>query len=135
MSEIYHQTSHLTVLIDRVKKDEQQLNYATKEHLVNLAKFILTWPGKFSKSEYDESIRILAQYHLASLAAPKVGWKLIQKELARSYKARCKRCGLPITNRTSLLFGHGPVCRRKLGLENKHALEERPAKEVCSTYG
>jgi hypothetical protein len=111
------ETTHLSVLLRRVRDDETGFGYASKEHLVNIAECILSWPGKYSKNEYDEAVRILAKYHLAKLAARRHGQKLIEKELARPYKARCRRCGLPITNPASLAAGHGPVCRRKLGIQ------------------
>lgn len=112
--------SHLTILINRVKEDEQQFGYASKEHLINIAEYILSWPGKYSPIEHQNAIALLAHYYMAQLANihpkyRKQSWTLIQKELNKAYKARCQRCGLPITNETSLRFGHGPVCRKKLG--------------------
>jgi hypothetical protein len=111
--------SHLTTLMNRVREDEEQFNCATKEHLINLAEYILTWPGKYSDAEYDEAIKILANYHLAPLACKVkgLGWELIEKELALPYTHRCRRCGMPITNLLSVETGHGPVCRKKLGIK------------------
>ena len=108
------ETGHLSTLLQRVRDDETGFGYASKEHLITIAEYILSWPGKYSKNEYDEAIRILAKYHLAKLAARRHGWKLIEKELARPYKARCRRCGLPISNAISLQTGHGPTCRKRL---------------------
>ena len=107
---------HLTTLLGRVREDEELFHYARKEHLINLAEYILSWPSKFSKSEYNEAIRVLANYHLAPLAGRRRGWDLIQRELEKPYRARCRRCGLPISNRVSLTTGYGHVCRRKLGI-------------------
>ena len=107
---------HLTTLLQRVYEDEAVFNHVRKEHLVNLAEYILSWPSKFSKNEYGEAIKVLATYHLAPLAGRRHGWKLIQKELEKPYRARCRRCGLPISNRVSLTTGYGHVCRRKLGI-------------------
>jgi hypothetical protein len=112
----------LSDLIQRVHDDETR-NYATKEHLVDLAAFILTWPGKYTREEYDQAIQILASYHLGHLPTQRHGWKLIEKELARPYQARCQRCGLLISNTVSLQTGHGPVCRRKLGISGSQAKE------------
>jgi hypothetical protein len=116
--------SHLSTLINRVKEDEQQFNYATKDHLVNLAEYILSWPGKYSKNEYDEAIKILAKYHLAHLASRKHGWKLIAKEISRPYERRCARCGYPISSKISLATGYGAVCRRKLGITKNNTKQE-----------
>jgi hypothetical protein len=107
---------HLTTLLRRVREDEAVFNHVRKEHLINLAEYILSWPSKFSKSEYYEAIRVLANYHLAPLAGRRRGWDLIQRELEKPYRARCRRCGLPISNRVSLTTGYGHVCRRKLGI-------------------
>ena len=108
---------HLTTLLKRVREDEELFHYARKEHLINLAEYILSWPSKFSESEYDQAIEILATYHLARLASRRQGWDLIQKELEKPYRARCRRCGLPISNKVSLSVGYGHVCRKKIGVE------------------
>jgi hypothetical protein len=84
---------------------------------VNLAEFILSWPGKYSKFEYDEAVRILAKYHLAKLAARRHGQKLIEKELQKTWERRCSRCGYPISNKISVKTGFGPICRRKLAVQ------------------
>jgi hypothetical protein len=122
------ETGHLSVLIERVRNDEATFGYVSKEHLINLAEYILSWPGKYSKSEYGEAIRILATYHLAHLAGKRHGWKFIACELAKPYKARCRRCGLPISAEISLATGYGHVCRRKLGIRlerSRGQLEEQ----------
>jgi len=113
--------SHLSTLIKRVKEDEQQFGYARREHLINIAEYILS-SHDYTPIEYQNAIAVLAHYHLAQLANiypkyRKQSWKLIQIELEKKYKASCHRCGLPITNETSLRFGHGPVCRKKLGIK------------------
>jgi hypothetical protein len=128
MNETSYLSIHLSTLIAKVREDEQQFGYATKEHLINIAEYMISWPSKYSQEEYSQAIRLLAQYHLAKLAnlSPRrriMTWRLINKELAKPYKARCRRCGLPMTNPVSLAAGHGPVCRRKLGLQNKPVRE------------
>jgi hypothetical protein len=110
------ETGHLSALLQRVRNDETGFGYASKEHLINIAEYILSWPGKYSKNEYVEAVKVLAGYHLAHLASRCRGWKFVEAELAKPYRARCRRCGLPITNPASLATGHGPICRRKLGI-------------------
>jgi hypothetical protein len=117
--------SHLSTLIERVRADEATFNYATKEHLINIAEYILTWPNRYSRSEYDQAIQTLAFYHMAPLAARRIGWQLIEKELAKSYVARCRRCGVPISSKVSLAVGYGHVCRKKLGIIAKDPLLSR----------
>ena len=112
-------TSHLSTLIQRVHDEELKLGYARKESLIDLAEFILSWPGKYCRLEYDEAIRVLAGYHLAHLAnrlRPGKAWKLINVELAKPYTTRCRRCGKPLKNPISLAVGYGHVCRKKLGI-------------------
>jgi hypothetical protein len=106
----------LSVLIERVTADEANLGHATKEHLINIAEYILSWPGKYTKVEYDCAIAILAKYHLAHLASKRHGLKWVQIELDKKYKARCGRCGLPISSKVSLRIGYGHVCRKRLGI-------------------
>jgi hypothetical protein len=118
------EASHLSTLIQRVRDDETVFSYAKKEHLINVAEYILSWPGKYCEKEYSEAIRVLAHYRLAKLANrhPKFrqqSWKLIAKELDKKYIGRCRRCGLVLTNPISLEAGHGPVCRRKLGISGE----------------
>ena len=119
---------HLSTLIQRVKDEETSLGYARKETLVNVAEFILSWPSRYSREEYEGGIKVLARYHLAHLAnrlRPAKAWKLINAELAKSYKGRCARCGKALTNPVSLEFGHGPTCRKKLGISSKPSLTNR----------
>jgi hypothetical protein len=106
----------LAVLISRVREDEKLSNSARKEHLINLAEFILSWSSKYTRAEYDQAVALLAKYHLAHLASKRHGLKWIQTELDKKYKARCGRCGLPISSKVSLAVGYGHVCRRKLGI-------------------
>lgn len=118
------QIGHLSTLIKRVHDEELSLGYVRKESLIDVAQYVLSWPSKYSQEEYSEAIRLLARYHLAKLAnlSPRhriMTWRLINRELAKPYKARCRRCGLPISNPVSLATGHGPVCRRKLGVQPK----------------
>ena len=112
--------SHLTVLINRVREDENAFGYVTKEHLINLAEYIVSWQNYF-KSEYDEAIQILAHYHLAHLASQNHihARKWIQQELEKAWLTRCKRCGLPISAKVSILTGYGHICRKKLGIAAK----------------
>lgn len=117
------ETSHLFVLVQRVLDDETRLGYATKEHLINVCEFILSWPGRYGWEEYSEAIKLLARYHLAKLANiyhsyRSTCWRLINAELAKPYVGRCRRCGLAISNPVSLATGHGEVCRRKLGISS-----------------
>jgi hypothetical protein len=107
--------SHLSTLISQVKSDEESLGYVYKERLISMAEYILSYPRKYYKAEYDEAIKVLAKYHLAHLAERRHGWKFITAELAKVYVARCKRCGRPISSKVSLATGYGHVCRRKLG--------------------
>jgi hypothetical protein len=129
MTETVEAPSHLLTLITRVKEDEEKFGFAVKEDLIDIAQYLLSWRGKFSGQEYSEAIKTLAKYHLAKLAnlSPRrriMTWRLINRELAKPYKARCRRCGLPLSNPVSLEAGHGPVCRRKLGITKKPAQEE-----------
>jgi len=129
---------HLSTLIQRVRDDETQLGYATKEHLINLAEFILSWPGRYGRQEYSEAIKLLAHYHLAKLANiyhsfRSTSWRLINAELVKQYVGRCRRCGLPISNTVSLETGHGPVCRRKLGISSSRQEGLKKIPELVKT--
>jgi len=117
--------THLSTLILRVKNDEESLGYATKEHLINLVEYIVSWQ-RYTKQEYITAIEILAFYHLAQLASKNRihARKFIAEELAKTYEARCKRCGLPISSKASLKTGHGIICRRKLGITANDKKEE-----------
>lgn len=121
--------SHLSILIERVKMDESSLGYTTKEHLINIAEYILSWPGKYGKSEYDQAIATLAKYHLALLASKRHGSKRIEAELEKNYSARCGRCGLPISSKVSLAVGYGIICRRKLGMTSRKTLMDLRSSE------
>jgi len=125
MSSCKPEPGHLSVLVQRVRDDEIRLGYSTKEHLIDVCEFILSWPGRYGREEYSEAIKILTYYHLAKLANihsyRSTRWRLINAELAKPYVGRCRRCGLQISNPVSLATGHGKVCRKKLGIINKEA--------------
>jgi len=107
--------SHLTTLICRVIADEKAFGYAEKEHLINLAEYILSWHD-YSKQEEREAVALLAKYRLAKLANKhnkQRSLQLIQRELDASWQRRCARCGLTISSEKSLETGLGSVCRRK----------------------
>jgi len=110
--------THLSTLIQRVCDDENSLAYVTKEHLVNLAEYIVGWQNRYTQAEYHVAIQILAHYHLAHLASINHAHarKYIAQELDKAWTARCKRCGLPISAKVSILTGYGHICRRKLGI-------------------
>ena len=115
------ETGHLSVLVQRVRDEETSLGYARKETLVNVAEFIVSWTGKYGRQEYSEAIKLLEGYHLSKLANVYHSFRstcrrFIAAELAKSYKGRCARCGKPLSNPLSLEFGHGPTCRKKLGI-------------------
>jgi len=131
--------SHLSTLINRVREDEVSLGYATKEHLVNIAEYLLSWRGKFSGQEYSEAIKTLAKYHLAKLANIhpchiKKTYKQIEQELSKKYVGRCMRCGLPISNPVSLAAGHGPICRKKLGFKTAESEEPRYPRQTIPPF-
>jgi hypothetical protein len=116
------ETAHLSTLISRVHEEENSLGYTRKESLIAIAELILS--GRYSKEEYSRAIQILAHYNLAKLANihhsyRSTCWRLINAELAKPYKGRCARCGKPLTNPISLEFGHGPICRQKLGISTR----------------
>lgn len=103
-------------LLERVREEENR-GYVQKQTLLDLAKYILG--SQIWTPEHTAIIKILAQYHLAKLANihPRYrakSWQLIAIEEAKPYAARCRRCGLPITNKVSLATGKGPICRKKL---------------------
>ena len=107
--------SHLSTLILRVLADEERFGYATKDNLINLAEYILSWRD-YTKEEEREAVALLAKYRLAKLADKydrQRSLQLIQKELDASWTRRCSRCGLPISSEKSLETGYGSVCRRK----------------------
>ncbi|MGA2767977.1 MAG: DUF6011 domain-containing protein [Candidatus Bathyarchaeia archaeon] len=115
---------HLSVLVQRVHDDETRLGYASKEHLIDVCEFILSWPGRYGRVEYSEAIKLLAHYRLAKLANVYHSYRgtcrrLIEAERAKPYFGRCRRCGKTISNPISLAFGHGPICRKKLGIHEK----------------
>jgi hypothetical protein len=106
-------------LLELVYAQEREEGCARKQTLIDLAKYILG-SGEWSPA-HTEIIQVLARYHLAKLANihplhRRQSWKLIAAEEAKPYIARCRRCGLPIWNKTSVAVGHGPVCRRKIGI-------------------
>lgn len=121
---------HLSILVRRVRDDETRLGYATKEHLIDVCEFVLSWPGRYGREEYSEAIKTLAHYHLAKLANIYHSYRntcrrLINAELAKPYVGRCRRCGRPISNPVSLATGHGEVCRKKLGIKLSKEKESR----------
>lgn len=119
--------SHLSILIQRVRDDEAAFGYATKEHLINLAEYILSWHD-YSRGEEQEAIALLAKYRLAKLADKyhrQKSWQLIQRELNASWTRRCSRCGLPISSEKSLETGFGSVCRRKVCFEPELEVKTR----------
>jgi hypothetical protein len=106
-------------LLDLVRAQEREEGCAHKQTLIDLAKYILGSTGW--SPAHTEIIKVLARYHLAKLANihplhRRKSWKFIALEEAKPYVARCMRCGLPIWNKLSVAMGHGPVCRRKLGI-------------------
>lgn len=107
--------SQLLSLILSVKEDEQRFGYATKTHLINIAEYIASNYGKYTKEEYVNAIILLAKYHMAPLADRIRGKKLIAAEKSKTYEARCSRCGAVITSKKSLATGLGVDCRKKLG--------------------
>jgi hypothetical protein len=120
-------TGQLSALIQRVHDDETTCGYATKEHLIDVCEFIVSWRGRYSRAEYSEALKLLAHYHLARLANIYHSYRstcrrLINAELAKPYVGRCRRCGLPLKNPVSVEFGHGPVCRKKLGISSARSL-------------
>ncbi|MCW4048070.1 MAG: hypothetical protein NWE99_11020 [Candidatus Bathyarchaeota archaeon] len=118
--------SHLSTLIQRVRDDEAAFGYAEKEHLINLAEYIVTWRD-YSKLEEREAVAILAKYRLWKLADKyhrQKSLQLIQQELAKPWTRRCARCGLPISSEKSLRTGFGSVCRRKVCGEESKKLEK-----------
>ena len=113
----------LTALLDRVKQDEQHYPCATKQHLLDVARYINTHQISidYTKEEYQKAVEVLTWYHLAKLASISFSGKgyvrsRIEKEQARNYMARCARCGLPLSARESVEAGLGQVCRRKIGV-------------------
>ncbi|MGD0072127.1 MAG: DUF6011 domain-containing protein [Candidatus Bathyarchaeia archaeon] len=112
------ESSHLSMLLDRVRGEEVSLGYARKESLIDIAEHMLSWNDS-AKEEEREAIALLAKYHLATLANKhpkfiKKSWVLIRQELAKPYEARCCRCGAVITAKKSLETGLGSVCRKKV---------------------
>lgn len=118
-------TSHLTVLIGRVLIQEENFGYVKKDQLLNLAEYIIAWPGKYSKKEHSEAVKILIKYGLGKLACPFEASALvrnrirkeIEKQLDAKWIARCARCGRAIWSKESLRTGYGGICRRKLGIK------------------
>jgi hypothetical protein len=108
-------------LLEVVHAQEKEQGCVRKETLIDLAKYILG--SRDWSPAHTEIIKVLARYHLAKLANihPRYrakSWKLIATEEAKPYVARCRRCGLPMTNKISLASGHGPICRKKLAEDN-----------------
>lgn len=114
----------LLSLILSVKEDEQRFGYATKEHLIAVAEYIVHNYGKYTKEEYVNAIILLAKYHMAPLADRIRGKKLIAQEKSKAYEARCSHCGAVISSRKSLETGLGSVCRKKLGVDAKAEKKE-----------
>lgn len=115
---------HLSVLVQHVRDDETQLGYVTKEHLLNICEFIVGSPGRYGREEYADAVELLRRYHLARLvnvyhAYRSTCMRLLKAEQAKPYIGRCRRCGKTISNPISLAFGHGPICRKKLGIHEK----------------
>lgn len=109
----------LVSLILAVKDDEQRHGYATKAHLLDVAEYLAAHIRgyHFSKEEGQAAIILLARYHMASLADRLRGKRLIEKERAKAYEARCMHCGAIIWSEKSLEAGLGVVCRKKLGVK------------------
>lgn len=122
-------TSHLTVLIGRLKCSEENFGYVKKDQLLNLAEYIIAWPGNYTKKEHSEAVQILVNYGLGKLACPFEASALIrnrirkeiQKQLDAKWIARCAHCGRAIWSKESLRTGYGGICRRKLGIKAKEA--------------
>lgn len=116
--------SQLLSLILSVKEDEQRFGYATKQHLIAIAEYVVHNYGKYTKEEYTNAIILLAHYHMANLADHTRGTRLIAAEQAKAYEARCSHCGAVISSRKSLATGLGIICRKKLGIDGKKRTEE-----------
>ena len=121
---------HLSVLVQRVHDDETRLGYATKEQLIDICEFVVSWPGRYGREEYAKAVELLGKYHLRKLANIYHSYRstcrrLIEAERAKPYFGRCRRCGKSISNPVSLATGYGCVCRRKLGLPKPGAEQDK----------
>ncbi len=110
----------LTELIQNVHAEEQTNGYVNKTSLLQIAQYILDnaykYPIRYTETEYNDAVIVLAKYHLAQLLdihhRSRV-IKLIQLEAAKHYESRCGRCGAPISSKKSLETGLGVICRKK----------------------
>ena len=105
----------LQTLILEIKIREEKLGYVLDDQLLEIAK-ILTENRchQIAKEIEKDAIIILAKYHMATLAYNRGKIKEYENKPAR---ARCARCGLPISSKKSLETGLGSVCRKKAGAD------------------
>lgn len=113
----------LAQLVAAVEAQEQSLGYAKKDTLIAVAEFMATHMKgyHYTKEEGTTAIILLARYRMANLADRLRGLKLIAKERAKAYVARCCNCGAVISSEASLKTGLGSVCRKRLGVKAQKA--------------
>ena len=102
----------LAKLIFEVKMREEKYGYVLDDQLLEIAKEITVHKSQYTRQQHAEAIIILAKYHMATLAYNNAKIKEYENKPAR---ARCARCGLPISSKESLATGLGVVCRKKSG--------------------
>jgi hypothetical protein len=99
-------------LIFEVKFREEKFGYVLDDQLLEIARLVTENRYRISKDLQRDAIIILAKYHMATLAYNR---NKIKEYEATPPKARCARCGLPISSKKSLKTGLGAVCRKKAG--------------------
>jgi dsDNA-specific endonuclease/ATPase MutS2 len=99
-------------LILEIKIREEKFGYILDDQLLAIAKEITENRAKYDHVDHARAIMILAKYHMATLAYNRGKIKEYENKPVR---ARCARCGLPISSKKSLETGLGSVCRKKAG--------------------
>jgi hypothetical protein len=102
----------LEKLIFEVKSREQKFGYILDTQLLEIAKEITVHKSQYTRQQHAEAIIILAKYRMATLAYNQAKIKEYENKPAR---ARCARCGMPISSKKSLEVGLGVICRKKAG--------------------
>jgi hypothetical protein len=105
---------NLQNMIFEVKFREEKFGYVLDDQLLAIAKCLTENKYEIPKELQRNAIIILAKYHMATLAYNRAKIKEYENKPSR---ARCARCGLPISSKKSLETGLGVICRKKIAKE------------------